>query len=69
MKISYPRRRSERLGHALLVRAQPPLMTQIDAWIAGHSEAMSRPEALRRLAEIGLAASGKGKAVRPGGSS
>jgi hypothetical protein len=64
MKISYPRRRSEKLGRALLVRAQPPLVAQIDTWIARNGESMSRPEALRRLATIGLSASEK--AVRSG---
>ena len=67
MKLSYPRRRSERLGHALMVRAQPPLVELIDAWIARNGELMSRPEALRRLATLGLSVSGR--AARSGGVS
>jgi hypothetical protein len=66
MKISYPypRRRSETLGHQLQVRAQPRLLELIDAWIARTGESMSRPEALRRLATIGLSASNQSKPSR-----
>jgi hypothetical protein len=53
------RRRSETLGHPLFVRAQAPLIAQIDAWIFRHGELMTRAEALRRLAALGLSASEK----------
>ena len=40
------------------MRLQPPQMAALDAWIVRQGEPPpSRPEALRRLAEIGLAAS------------
>jgi hypothetical protein len=59
----YPKTR----GHPTLVRAQQPLLGQIDAWIFRNGELMSRAEAFRRLATIGLSASEK--TVRSGGSS
>jgi hypothetical protein len=59
MKLSYQRRRSDKLGRALMVRAQPPLVAQIDAWIINNGERISRPEAVRRLATLGLSVSGK----------
>jgi hypothetical protein len=31
-------------------------IASIDAWIAMHGEAVSRPEAIRRLVELGLTA-------------
>jgi hypothetical protein len=36
-----------------------PAGTALDAWIAAQDDQPSRPEALRRLAEIGLAAAPK----------
>ena len=33
-------------------------IASIDAWIAKHGEAISRPEAIRRLVEMGLKAKG-----------
>jgi hypothetical protein len=56
------RRRSETLGHPLLVRAQVPLIAQIDEWILRHGELMTRPEAIRRLATLGLKS---GRAAKP----
>ena len=44
-------------GKALLVRVQPPLHERLSDWIKRHStegEHLTPPEALRRLAEIGL---------------
>jgi hypothetical protein len=63
MTITFARHiRSKTRGHPLLVRAQAPFLELIDSWISDNGESLSRPEALRRLATIGLAASGK---VRP----
>ena len=68
MTIPYARQiRHKKRGYALLVRAQPLFITKIDEWIANHEEPVTRPEALRRLATIGLSASEK--TVRRGGSS
>ena len=51
-------------GTGIMVRAQDDLLAALDDWIDGQREAdLSRPEAIRRLVEIGLAA-GK-PAARP----
>lgn len=42
-----------------MVRLQPDNLAALDAWRKGQSDLPSRPEALRRLAELGL--KGKGK--------
>jgi hypothetical protein len=42
-------------GMPVLVRLQPPLAERIDKWRASQRDLPSRAEALRRLAEIGLA--------------
>jgi AmiR/NasT family two-component response regulator len=42
------------VGQAQLVRMHEQQLTEIDAWAAAQNEAMSRPEAIRRLVEIGL---------------
>ena len=41
-------------GEPILVRLQPDQLSALDDWIAGHDSAPSRPEAIRRLVEIGL---------------
>lgn len=38
------------------VRLPPAQVERLDGWISEQPEVMSRPEALRRLAELGLAA-------------
>jgi metal-responsive CopG/Arc/MetJ family transcriptional regulator len=40
-----------------MVRAQPDLLSRIDAWIAREENHPSRPEAIRRLVEQALGAS------------
>jgi hypothetical protein len=37
-------------------RWHDPELAAIDAWIAAHDKALTRPEAIRRLVEIGLKA-------------
>jgi len=37
-----------------MVRVHPPFLTELDAWIAQQDEPLSRPEAVRRLAEQAL---------------
>ena len=36
------------------VRVPPADVATLDAWIKAHASAMSRPEAIRRLVELGL---------------
>ena len=41
-------------GEPMVVRMHDEQLEAIDAWIAEHSEKISRPEAIRRLVELGL---------------
>ena len=43
-------------GTQVVVRMQPPALANLDRWIARQAEAPTRPEAIRRLVEIALAA-------------
>lgn len=43
-----------------MVRLEPDQFAALDAWSAKQKPAPSRPEAIRRLVEIGLRAKGKG---------
>jgi hypothetical protein len=43
-------------GEPQVVRMHDEQLAAIDAWIADHDEKISRPEAIRRLVEIGLKA-------------
>jgi hypothetical protein len=47
-------------GQPQVVRMHDEQLEAIDAWIAEHGEMISRPEAIRRLVEIGLGARAKG---------
>jgi hypothetical protein len=55
-------RKTKRIGRPpvgaipVLVRIPPGEMLPIDDWIAGQKTPTSRPEAIRRLVEIGLKA-------------
>jgi hypothetical protein len=42
------------------VRVPPADVAVLDAWIEKHEPDMSRPEAIRRLVELGLKAKSKG---------
>jgi hypothetical protein len=46
-------------GQAQVVRMHDHRIASIDAWIAMQDDEMSRPEAIRRLVEIGLKSKGK----------
>jgi len=46
-------------GAPILVRIQPPLLANLDVWIAKQGDSLTRPEAIRRLIEIALAAKSK----------
>jgi hypothetical protein len=58
-------RKKKRIGRppvgAILigVRVPPADVATLDAWIKAHAPAMSRPQAIRRLVEIGLKAKPK----------
>jgi hypothetical protein len=41
-------------GAPVMTRLQPDTLAALDAYIAGQPEAISRPEAIRRLVELGL---------------
>jgi len=43
-------------GEQVQVRLQPMLLKQIDLWRGNRGDAPSRPEAIRRLIQLGLAA-------------
>jgi hypothetical protein len=43
----------------VMVRLEPEQFEALDAWIERQEEAPSRPEAIRRLVEIGLKVNGK----------
>lgn len=49
------------LGTPVQVRLKDEQLAAIDAWRRGQPDLPNRPEALRRLAEIGIKASRKGK--------
>jgi len=42
------------VGTMIGVRLQPDQLTALDAWINHQPDTLSRPEAVRRLMEIGL---------------
>jgi hypothetical protein len=47
-------------GEPIVVRMHPPALEMLDAWIAKQKQPFpSRPEAVRRLVELGLKAKGK----------
>jgi hypothetical protein len=56
-KIGRPRTTGP--GRAQVVRMHDHQIASIDAWIAMQDDEMSRPEAIRRLVEIGLKSKGK----------
>ena len=53
-------------GQPMLVRMHDQQIADIDAWIAAQDGDISRPEAIRRLAEIGLEAVVKRKGLQTG---
>jgi hypothetical protein len=46
-------------GMPILVRIQPPLLADLDAWISKQEVRFTRPEAIRRLIEFTLATKAK----------
>jgi hypothetical protein len=55
-------------GEPVVVRMHPPMLTDLDAWIAKQNRPFpTRPEAVRRLVEIGLKAKTPARLVsKPG---
>lgn len=43
------------------VRLQPDALARLDAWISAQPDAPSRPEAVRRLLDLGLKAAPKAR--------
>jgi hypothetical protein len=60
MTSASPRARRGRpatgVGLPVMVRMHEPLASRLDEWIAQQIERLSRPEAMRRLAALALAA-------------
>ncbi len=50
------KKRAEQKGTLIGVRLQPDALMVLDAWIARNDDGQSRPEAIRRLIDMGLAA-------------
>jgi hypothetical protein len=48
----------------VLVRIQPPLLANLDVWISQQDVSFTRPQAIRRLIEIALAAKPKRQSAR-----
>jgi hypothetical protein len=41
-------------GEPVVVRMHPPMLAEVDGWIAKQEPLPTRPEAIRRLVELGL---------------
>jgi hypothetical protein len=52
-------------GTPILVRVQPALLANLDAWITTQKISLSRPEAIRQLIEVALAIKAKKPNTRP----
>jgi hypothetical protein len=51
-----PKRRAAATGDPVLVRVQPDMAKQLDDWRHKQDDLPGRPEAIRRLVELGLKA-------------
>jgi hypothetical protein len=51
-----PKKRAASTGDPVLVRVQPDMAKQLDDWRRKQEDLPGRPEAIRRLVEIGLKA-------------
>ena len=54
-----PKKRAPVTGELVGVRVQPDMAKQLDAWRRQQDDLPGRPEAIRRLVEIGLEATSK----------
>jgi hypothetical protein len=57
--VKTPKKRPTVTGDLVGVRVQPDMARQIDVWRRQQDDLPGRPEAIRRLVEIGLKAKGK----------
>ena len=60
------KRRPETTGEMVGVRLQPEAMRRIDQYRAQEADVPSRPEAIRRLVDLGLALNPSARASDPG---
>jgi hypothetical protein len=49
-----PKKRADGTGDPVLVRVQPEMAKQLDDWRRKQEDLPGRPEAIRRLVELGL---------------
>lgn len=49
-----PKKRAAAAGDPILVRVQPDMAKQLDDWRRKQDDLPGRPEAIRRLVELGL---------------
>jgi hypothetical protein len=54
-----PKKRAAVIGDPILVRVQPEMAKQLDDWRQKKEDPPGRPEAIRRVVEIGPKAKGK----------
>jgi hypothetical protein len=54
-----PKKRAPVTGDPVLVRVQPDMAKQLDDWRRKQDDLPGRPEAIRRLVELGLKAKSK----------
>ncbi|MEH2569757.1 hypothetical protein [Bradyrhizobium sp. AZCC 2289] len=54
-----PKKRAAATGEPVLVRVQPDMAKQLDDWRRKQDDLPGRPEAIRRLVELGLKTKGK----------
>ena len=54
-----PKKRAAVTGDPVMVRVQPDMAKQLDDWRRKQEDLPGRPEAIRRLVELGLKAKGK----------
>jgi hypothetical protein len=59
VNVKTPKKRAAVTGDLVGVRVQPDMAGQIDVWRRQQDDLPGRPEAIRRLVEIGLKAKGK----------
>ena len=59
VNMKTPKKRAAVTGELVGVRVQPEMAKQLDDWRRQQDDLPGRPEAIRRLVEIGLKAKGK----------
>jgi hypothetical protein len=57
--ITKPRKRAAVTGDPVMVRVQPDMAKLLDDWRRKQDDLPGRPEAIRRLVELGLKAKGR----------